>query len=70
MAATQCSRFEEDVVGLLEGTAGEDLRVHVAGCDACRDKSHELEKVSATIARAGDDFTLEPTLAEPIGCEL
>lgn len=64
MSGTQCFRFQEDVVGLLEGTASEDLRAHIASCDVCRDASHELENVSATIARAGDDFVLAPTLAD------
>ena len=49
MSGTQCFRFEEDVVGLLEGTASEDLRTHVASCDVCRDKGHELETISGKL---------------------
>lgn len=64
MSGTMCLRFREDVVGLLEGTASDSLRDHVATCDACRDASHDLERAAAAIAKAGDDFTLSPTLAE------
>lgn len=59
-----CNRFGEDIVGLLEGTAGESLRSHVASCDSCRDRAHALERVSARIAKAGDDFTVSPSLAD------
>ena len=64
MSGTACLRFREDVVGLLEGTASDALREHVAGCDACRDASHELESVAASVARAGDDYALTPALAD------
>lgn len=63
MSTARCNRFVEDVAGLFEGTASEALRVHVASCDACRDRAHALEQVSARIAKAGDDFFLQPPLA-------
>ena len=64
MSTARCNRFSADVVGLLEGTADESLRGHVASCDACRDAAHSLERLAARIARAGDDFTVSPPLAE------
>ncbi|MBL8608978.1 MAG: hypothetical protein JNL38_16750, partial [Myxococcales bacterium] len=39
----ECTRFGEDVVGLLEGTASDDLFAHVSECDACRDQRHDVE---------------------------
>ncbi len=64
MSGTTCLRFQEDVVGLLEGTASEGLREHVASCDSCRDASHDLERAAAAVARAGDDFVVAPALAQ------
>ncbi|MBN9160700.1 MAG: FecR domain-containing protein, partial [Myxococcales bacterium] len=64
MSTARCNRFSVDVVGLLEGTADEALRDHVASCDSCRDGAHSLERLAARIARAGDDFTVSPSLAE------
>lgn len=64
MSAARCNRFSVDVVGLLEGSADESLRGHVASCDACRDAAHSLERLAARIASAGDDFTVSPPLAE------
>jgi hypothetical protein len=62
--AARCERFSEDVVGLLEGTADESLRAHVASCDSCRDHTHALEQVSLRIGKAGDDFVVAPPLAD------
>ncbi len=64
MNTARCNRFREDIVGLLEGTAPDALRAHIAGCDACRDTSHSLELLTASIAKAGNDFTVSPSLAE------
>ncbi len=64
MSTARCNRLSVDVVGLLEGTADEALRDHVASCDACRDAAHSLERVAARISRAGDDFTASAPLAE------
>ncbi|MBX3222179.1 MAG: FecR domain-containing protein [Labilithrix sp.] len=64
MSAARCNAFSSDVVGLLEGTADESLRAHVATCDACRDAAHGIEQLAARVARAGDDFTVTPPLAE------
>jgi ferric-dicitrate binding protein FerR (iron transport regulator) len=63
MHTARCARFQEDVVGLLEGSAAPELRDHVAGCDACRDASHELTTLASKIARAGDDFVVTKELA-------
>ena len=64
MSNTTCLRFEEDIVGLLEGTASESLKEHVATCDFCRDARHDLENVARLVGRAGDDFEYTPALAE------
>ncbi|MDB4934915.1 MAG: hypothetical protein JWP87_1887, partial [Labilithrix sp.] len=64
MSNTTCLRFEEDVVGLLEGTASDDLKEHVATCDLCRDARHELETLARLVARAGDDLEWTPARAE------
>ncbi|MBS2016916.1 MAG: FecR domain-containing protein [Deltaproteobacteria bacterium] len=64
MSSTSCFRFEEDLVGLLEGTASESLQEHVASCDACRDARHELESVARLVGSAGDDARYTPALAE------
>ena len=61
---TSCFRFQEDIVGLLEGTASDSLQEHVASCDACRDARHELESVTRVISGAGDDHRHTPALAE------
>ncbi len=61
---TRCLRFEEDVVGLLEGTASESLREHVAQCDSCRDLRHVLEGVTKRVACAGDDFIVTNELLD------
>lgn len=62
--SARCNRFSADVVGLLEGTADEALRGHVATCDACRDAAHGIERIAARVAKAGDDFTVTPPLVE------
>src|SRR5688572_7855796 len=64
MSGTQCLRFHEDVVGLLEGNASENLRTHVATCDFCRDKRHDLESAVQAVAKAGSDFVLAQPLAD------
>lgn len=61
---TSCFRFQEDIVGLLEGSASDSLQEHVATCDACRDARHELESLTRVIAGAGDDHRHTPALAE------
>ena len=64
MSDTTCLRFQEDIVGLLEGTASDSLKEHVATCDFCRDARHDLESVARLVGRAGDDFEYTPALAE------
>lgn len=64
MSNTSCLRFQEDLVGLLEGTASASLEEHVASCDFCRDARHDLENVARLVARAGDDLAYTPELAE------
>ena len=59
-----CSRANEDLVGLLEGNASEELREHVASCDDCRDRTHALEKITGRVAAAGDDFVVSSTLVD------
>jgi len=66
MSDVSCTRFEEDVVGLLGGTASEALLAHVAACDACRDARHELEAMTASLAGAGDDLPYTDALAARI----
>ena len=63
MSDTTCLRFQEDIVGLLEGTASESLKEHVATCDLCRVARHDLESVARLAGRAGDDFDYTPALA-------
>jgi ferric-dicitrate binding protein FerR (iron transport regulator) len=64
MNDTTCMRFQEDIVGLLEGTASESLKDHVATCDVCRDARHDLESVARLVGRAGEDFEYTPGIAE------
>ena len=64
MSGTTCLRFQEDIVGLLEGTAAESLKEHVAGCDFCRDARHELESVTRLVGHAGDDLPYVTPLAD------
>lgn len=64
MSNTSCQRFQEDIVGLLEGTASESLKEHVASCDSCRDARHDLESVARLVGRAGEDLAYTPALAE------
>ena len=67
MSNTTCLRFQEDIVGLLEGTASDALKAHVATCDSCRDARHDLESVARFVGQAGDDFEYTPALAERLG---
>ena len=64
MSDTTCLRFHEDIVGLLEGTAAEALKEHVASCDLCRDARHDLENVLHRVARAGEDLPFTLALAD------
>lgn len=64
MSHTQCLRFQEDIVGLLEGTAVDSLKEHVATCDSCRDARHDLESVARLVERAGEDLDYTPALAD------
>ena len=59
-----CERVTEDMVGRLEGTASDELNEHIAGCDDCRDRMHALERVTAKLATAGDDFAASAVLAD------
>ena len=59
-----CTRVNEDLVGLSEGTASEELQAHVGSCDACRDRLHALERVTDKVAIAGDDFVVSAVLAD------
>ncbi len=63
MSDTTCLRFHEDLVGLLEGTASESLKEHVATCDSCRDARHDFESVARLMGRAGEDFEYTAELA-------
>jgi hypothetical protein len=63
MSDTTCLRFHEDLVGILEGTASDSLKEHVATCDSCRDARHDLENVARLMGRAGDDFEYTAELA-------
>jgi hypothetical protein len=67
MSDTTCLRFQEDIVGLLEGTASDSLKEHVATCDFCRDARHDLESIARLVGRAGDDFEYTPALADRLG---
>ncbi len=64
MSDTTCLRFHEDIVGLLEGTAADALKEHVASCDLCRDARHDLESVLRRVARAGEDLAFTSALAD------
>lgn len=59
----ECTRFGEDVVGLLEGTASDDLFAHVSECDACRDQRHDVEVGIDAAKQAGDDYVLSSEAA-------
>ncbi|HVJ88891.1 MAG TPA: VIT domain-containing protein, partial [Labilithrix sp.] len=59
-----CTKWRDEVIGLLEGTADETYRTHLVACDACRDASHSLERLAGSIARAGDDFVVSTSLVE------
>jgi hypothetical protein len=63
MSDTTCLRFHEDLVGILEGTASDSLKEHVATCDSCRDARHDLENVARLMGRAGEDFAYTAELA-------
>lgn len=64
----ECQRWNEianeDVLGLLDGTASEEVLAHLAECDACRDARHELERAVKDVAKAGDDFTFDAALGD------
>jgi hypothetical protein len=64
MSNTSCLRFQEDIVGLLEGTASASLEEHMATCDFCRDARHELERVTRLVGGAGGDLAYTPVLAD------
>jgi hypothetical protein len=59
-----CTMLQRDLLGALDGTADETLRLHIAECDACRDARHALGQMAARLAKAGDDHPATPALAE------
>ena len=61
-----CVRIEEDLLGVLEGTAHPELAAHVVECDDCRDARHEAGRIGSEIARAGSDYVASATLASRI----
>ncbi len=63
MSGTRCLRLQEDLVGLLEGSASEGLTAHVASCDTCRDGQFELERLAEGLAHAGDDVAFDDVLS-------
>ncbi len=65
-----CTRIDEDLLGVLDGTAHPDLIAHVAECDACRDARHEAGRIGREIARAGSDYTPLPDVARRIEARL
>jgi hypothetical protein len=57
-----CTRIEEDLLGVMDGGAREDLLAHVADCDACRDAKHAALRVAREVERAADDWKPPPDL--------
>jgi hypothetical protein len=61
-----CRRYRDSVVlfadGELTGDAAGDVRLHVAGCEACAATLGELEKLSKLLTPA--DAGQDPTMAE------
>jgi hypothetical protein len=55
---------DADLLGALDGTADEALRLHIAECDSCRDGRHALGQWATRLAKAGDDHPATPPVAE------
>lgn len=64
MSAAPCRKYQDEIVGLLEGAASAEMEAHLAGCDDCRDARHTLESVTRLVGGAGDDARYAPALAE------
>jgi Vault protein inter-alpha-trypsin domain/FecR protein/von Willebrand factor type A domain len=65
-----CTRIDEDLLGVLDGTAHEALAAHVATCDACRDARHDAGRVGRLVAQAGADYVAPPDLGRRVEARL
>ncbi len=65
-----CTRIDEDLLGVLDGTAPDVLVAHVATCDTCRDARHDAGRIGRTVAQAGADYEAPPELARRIEARL
>src|SRR5688500_3331441 len=58
--AADCTRLADESWRLLQGSLPEPLAQHLSGCDACRDRKHDLVRASDRIAHAADDAPPSP----------
>lgn len=60
----KCQKVEEHLAEILEGSAPEELSLHLIDCDHCRDVRHEAELARALVLRAGADYASENSSAD------
>jgi DNA-directed RNA polymerase specialized sigma24 family protein/tetratricopeptide (TPR) repeat protein len=64
--AADCSRIAEQSWLLLQGGLSKPLAEHLSGCDACRDRKHDLARASDRVAHAADDAPPSPQSDEKL----
>ncbi|MBL8680535.1 MAG: FecR domain-containing protein [Myxococcales bacterium] len=62
----ECLRIRDDLAALIDDQLTDDLRSHVAHCDACRDLRHELRQAVADLGGAGGDYRHPEGFAERV----
>jgi len=61
-----CLQVEDDLVGVLDGSADAALYEHIADCDVCRDLRHDAEHAAEAVKLASADFRTPAGFAESL----
>jgi len=59
-----CSRVDESMADILDGTASAELIDHIVECDRCRDARYEATEARDVVAKAGADYQMPNDLVD------
>jgi hypothetical protein len=61
-----CLQVEDNLVGVLDGSADAALFEHIADCDLCRDLRHDAERAATAVKQASADFRAPAGFSESL----
>lgn len=64
MSSAACTKVDEAMAEVIDGTASEDLIDHIVVCDRCRDARHDAALARDVVARAGADYRVPNDLTD------